>query len=124
MTQAQDIGKAASDFIQQDLKMDYVYDYMYHLLTEYSKLLQFKPEIPRNAVEICSETMACLRSGNERKFMTESLVKQPADSGPCAMPPPYDPATYYEVVKRKQSTNMRILQWEMKYWSKQNQTGS
>lgn len=104
--------------------MDYVYDYMYHLLTEYSKLLRFKPEIPQNAMEICSETMACPRSGNERKFMTESFIKHPAESGPCAMPPPYDPASLYGVVQRKQSTTMRILQWEMKYWSKQNQTGS
>ncbi|EOA20340.1 hypothetical protein CARUB_v10000648mg [Capsella rubella] len=121
---AQDIGKAASEFIQQELKMDYVYDYMYHLLNEYSKLLQFKPEVPPNAVEICSETMACTRSGNERKFMTESLVKHPAESGPCALPPPYDPVSLYSVAKRKQSTTARILHMEMKYWSKQNQTGS
>ncbi|CAH8365139.1 unnamed protein product [Eruca vesicaria subsp. sativa] len=121
---AQDIGKTASEFVQQELKMDYVYDYMYHLLTGYSKLLQFKPEIPKNAIEICSETMACPRSGNERKFMTESLVTQPAETGPCTMPPPYDPASFYAVEKRKQSTSTRILQWEMKYWSKQNQTGS
>ncbi|KFK27674.1 hypothetical protein AALP_AA8G414000 [Arabis alpina] len=120
---AQDIGKAASEFIQEELKMDYVYDYMYHLLTEYSKLLQFKPEIPQSAVEICSETMACPRSGNEQKFMMESLVKHPAETGPCAMPPPYDPALFYSVKKRKQSTATRILQWETKYWSKQNQTG-
>ncbi|CAN8264982.1 unnamed protein product [Cochlearia groenlandica] len=121
---AQDIGKSASYFIQEELKMDYVYDYMYHLLTEYSKLLQFKPEIPQNAVEICSETMACPRSGNERKFMMESLVKRPADTSPCAMPSPYDPASFYAVTKRKQSTTVRIQQWEMKYWSEQNQTGS
>ncbi|KAL0738505.1 hypothetical protein Bca4012_014715 [Brassica carinata] len=121
---AQDIGKTASEFIQQELKMDYVYDYMYHLLTDYSKLLQFKPEIPQNAVEICSETMACPRSGNERKFMMESLVKRPAETGPCAMPPPYDPASFYAVEKRKRSAAKRLLQWETKYWNKQNQTGS
>ncbi|KAH7854610.1 hypothetical protein Vadar_015909 [Vaccinium darrowii] len=34
--QAQDIGKAASDFIQQDLKMDHVYEYMFHLLSDYA----------------------------------------------------------------------------------------
>ncbi|KAK3017594.1 hypothetical protein RJ639_004828, partial [Escallonia herrerae] len=36
---AQAIGKAASNFIQEELKMDYVYDYMFHLLNEYAKLL-------------------------------------------------------------------------------------
>ncbi|KAH7854881.1 hypothetical protein Vadar_018717 [Vaccinium darrowii] len=33
---AQDIGKAASDFNQQDLKMDQVYEYMFHLLCYYA----------------------------------------------------------------------------------------
>ncbi|KAF7148521.1 hypothetical protein RHSIM_Rhsim03G0183600 [Rhododendron simsii] len=37
---AQEIGKAGSDFTQEDLKMDYVYDYMFHLLNEYAKLMR------------------------------------------------------------------------------------
>ncbi|KAF2590035.1 hypothetical protein F2Q70_00040517 [Brassica cretica] len=121
---AQDIGKKASEFVQQELKMDYVYDYMYHLLTQYSKLLRFKPEIPKNSTELCSETMACPRDGNERKFMMESLVTHPAETGPCTMPPPYDPASFFSVLKRRQSTARRIEQWESKYWRKHNQTRS
>ncbi|CAA0385165.1 unnamed protein product [Arabidopsis thaliana] len=124
MRKAQDIGKKASEFVQQELKMDYVYDYMFHLLIQYSKLLRFKPEIPQNSTELCSEAMACPRDGNERKFMMESLVKRPAETGPCAMPPPYDPASFYSVLKRRQSTTSRIEQWESKYWRKQNKTGS
>lgn len=110
--------------MQQELKMDYVYDYMYHLLTQYSKLLRFKPEIPKNSTELCSETMACPRDGNERKFMMESLVTHPAETGPCTMPPPYDPASFFSVLKRRQSTARRIEQWESKYWRKHNQTRS
>ncbi|KAF8081579.1 hypothetical protein N665_0879s0034 [Sinapis alba] len=121
---AENIGKKASEFVQQELKMDYVYDYMYHLLTQYSKLLRFKPEIPKNSTELCSETMACPRDGNERKFMMESLVKHPAETGPCTMPPPYDPASFFSVLKRRQSTTRRIEQWESKYWRKQNKTRS
>ncbi|XP_010503544.1 PREDICTED: protein O-glucosyltransferase 1-like isoform X2 [Camelina sativa] len=124
MRKAQDIGRKASEFVQQELKMDYVYDYMFHLLTQYSKLLRFKPEIPQNSTELCSEAMACPRDGNERKFMMESLVKHPAETGPCTMPPPYDPASFYSVLKRRQSTTSRIEQWESKYWRKQNKTGS
>jgi hypothetical protein len=30
--------------------MDYVYDYMFHLLTEYAKLLRFKPTKPPEVV--------------------------------------------------------------------------
>ena len=32
--------------------MDNVYDYMFHLLNEYSKLLKFKPTMPEKAVEL------------------------------------------------------------------------
>ncbi|KAF2297800.1 hypothetical protein GH714_003157 [Hevea brasiliensis] len=89
--QAQAIGKAASDFIQEELKMDYVYDYMFHLLNMYAKLLKFEPRVTQGAVELCSEVMACPADGLERKFMTESLVKSPSVTGPCTMPPAYEP---------------------------------
>ncbi|KAI3680344.1 hypothetical protein L2E82_50447 [Cichorium intybus] len=56
---AQEIGSVASRFIQEDLRMEHVYDYMFHLLTGYSKLLKYKPTVPENATELCSETMAC-----------------------------------------------------------------
>lgn len=101
MQKAQAIGKAASEFVLEDLKMDYIYDYMLHLLTEYAKLLKFKPTIPKNAVELCSETMACSATDSEKKFMTESLVKGPSDKSPCTMPPPYDRATFQSLLKRK-----------------------
>ncbi|KAL8106791.1 hypothetical protein AgCh_023529, partial [Apium graveolens] len=48
--------------------MDYVYDYMFHLLNEYAKLLRFEPKIPEKAVEFCSETTACKAEGTEKKF--------------------------------------------------------
>ena len=47
--------------------MDYIYDYMLHLLTEYAKLLRYKPTIPENAVEICTESMACPAQGLHRE---------------------------------------------------------
>uniref|UniRef100_F6I5Z6 Glycosyl transferase CAP10 domain-containing protein n=1 Tax=Vitis vinifera TaxID=29760 RepID=F6I5Z6_VITVI len=56
---AQEIGKAGSNFIHEELKMDFVYDYMFHLLNEYSKLLKFKPAVLPGAVELCLETMDC-----------------------------------------------------------------
>ncbi|XP_010550766.1 PREDICTED: O-glucosyltransferase rumi homolog isoform X1 [Tarenaya hassleriana] len=123
---AEEMGKKGSEFIMQQLKMEYVYDYMYHLLTEYSKLLRFKPEVPRQAGEGCSESMACPRDGNERKFMRESLVKRPSETGPCLMPPPYDPASFYSLIKKKDTTFARIHAWERRYWlmHKKNQTGN
>ncbi|KAF8379485.1 hypothetical protein HHK36_028920 [Tetracentron sinense] len=115
-TQAQAIGKAASNFIQEDLKMDYVYDYMFHLLIEYAKLLKFKPTIPQNAVELCSEKMACPADGLEKKFMMESMVMSPKDTGPCSMPPPYDPASLQAFLDRKSNLTKQVEMWEKKSW--------
>ena len=62
-------------------------------VNEYAKLLKFKPPIPRRAVELCSEMMACPAKGTWEKFMVESMVKSPSDLTPCTLPPPYDPSS-------------------------------
>ncbi|KAK4839518.1 hypothetical protein QYF36_022503 [Acer negundo] len=110
------IGKAASDFIQEELKMDYVYDYMFHLLNQYSKLLKFKPTIPRKATELCSETMACQAEGLQKKFMMDSLVTSPAETSPCTLPPPYDPSSLNAVLRRKENSIRKVELWEKNYW--------
>ncbi|KAI4315398.1 hypothetical protein L6164_028213 [Bauhinia variegata] len=122
---AQTIGKAASDFIQQELKMDYVYDYMFHLLNEYSKLLKFEPRVPVGAVELCAETMACPRSGSEKKFMTQSLVKSPSQKSPCSLPPPFEPTSLRDFYGTKLNLIRRVETWEDTYWknfTQQSQT--
>ena len=63
MKQAEEIGKGGSHYIRENLKMKFVYDYMFHVLQEYAKLLKFKPAIPKGAVEICPETVACPMNG-------------------------------------------------------------
>ncbi|KAK8498807.1 hypothetical protein V6N12_066948 [Hibiscus sabdariffa] len=113
---AQAIGEAASNFIQEDLKMDNVYNYMFHLLNEYAKLLKFKPAIPLTAVELCSETMACQETGTWRKFMVESLVMSPSNAIPCAMPPPYEPYQLREFLERKANSTRQVEMWEDQYW--------
>ncbi|KAJ9188353.1 hypothetical protein P3X46_003717 [Hevea brasiliensis] len=116
--QAQAIGEAASNFIQEDLKMDYVYDYMYHILNEYAKLLKYKPRIPPGAVELCSESMACAVNGVQGKFMRESMVVYPSDTNPCTMPPPYDPSALAEFLNRKDTSIRQVEMWENEYWQK------
>lgn len=81
--QAQLIGKAASRFIQEEVKMENVYDYMFHLLNEYAKLQKYKPIIPERAQEVCAGSMACPSRGRLRKSMFESMVKSPSNSRPC-----------------------------------------
>ncbi|TKY45178.1 O-glucosyltransferase rumi-like [Spatholobus suberectus] len=117
---AHEIGMAASDFIQEELKMDYVYDYMFHLLNSYAKLFRYKPSISANATELCVESMVCGAEGLEKKFMMESLVKGPANSNPCTMPSPYDPPSLHAQLKRKESSIQQVESWEKSYWEKQN----
>ncbi|XP_042057491.1 O-glucosyltransferase rumi homolog isoform X3 [Salvia splendens] len=117
--EAQAIGKAASSFIQDELKMDYVYDYMFHLLSEYAKLLKYKPTVPKKAFELCSELMACRANGIEKKFMVDSLVG-PASTEPCTMPPPYNPASLHSVIERKDDGMKQVDTWEREYWKNHN----
>ncbi|KAF5464228.1 hypothetical protein F2P56_014320 [Juglans regia] len=84
---AQAIAEMASKFIQEDLKMEFVYDYMFHLLSEYGKLFKYQPTIPPGAVEVCSETtLACPGDGLWRKFMVDSMVTSPKATLPCTIP--------------------------------------
>ncbi|KAM0047335.1 putative protein xylosyltransferase [Helianthus debilis subsp. tardiflorus] len=117
---AQEIGKAASNFIQEELKMDKVYDYMFHLLTEYSKLLKYKPTIPEKAVELCSESMACSSEGFEKQFMMESMIKGPSPMNPCTMPPPYEPQALKSLLRRKTNSVLQVEKWERGYFENQN----
>ncbi|KAL9671110.1 hypothetical protein QQ045_008676 [Rhodiola kirilowii] len=114
---SQEIGKAASQFILEDVKMDYVYDYMFHLLNEYAKLLKFKPTIPQKAVEFCSETMACPAQGVAKDFMMESLEKGPAVKTPCTLPPPYDPQSLFALKRRQANSIRQVETWENNYWN-------
>uniref|UniRef100_A0A5B7BFV0 Glycosyl transferase CAP10 domain-containing protein n=1 Tax=Davidia involucrata TaxID=16924 RepID=A0A5B7BFV0_DAVIN len=109
---AQEIGKAGSKFIQEELKMKHVYDYMFHLLYEYAKLLKYQPIVPQGAVEVCSETLACSGKGLKKKYKINSMVKGPADTSPCTMPPPYDPAILQAFLQRKSKLTKQVEMWE------------
>ena len=113
------MGKAASDFIQQELKMDYVYDYMFHLLTEYASLLNFEPQVPKGAVEVCSQSMACSAKGTAKMFMMESLVKEPSSTSPCIIPPD-EPELLRNIQKRNVNLIRLVEKWEDKYWESTN----
>lgn len=92
--------------------MDYVYDYMLHLLTEYAKLLQYKPTVPERATELCSESVACAAEGLVKTFMMDSRAKWVHDSEPCTLPPPFDPKELKEISKRKDEAIKQVEMWE------------
>ncbi|AQK53957.1 downstream target of AGL15 2 [Zea mays] len=113
-SRAQRIGKQGSNFIQKELSMEYVYDYMFHLLTEYAKLLRFKPRKPPEAIEVCPESLACQAIGREKKFMEDSMVRSASDAGPCDLPPPFSPEEFKALRRRREKAMKRIETWVQK----------
>lgn len=117
--QAKAIGEAASKFIGEDLKMENVYDYMFHLLNEYAKLFKYKPTVPAGAIELCAETMACQANGTWRNFMEESLVKSPSERAPCSLTS-NDPKAVGILLEKKASSTRQVEMWENEYWQNLN----
>ncbi|KAG6515782.1 hypothetical protein ZIOFF_026212 [Zingiber officinale] len=85
-SEAEAIGKKGQSFMEE-LEMDRVYDYMYHLLVEYSKLQDFKPVPPPSAQEVCADSILCLTDEKQRQFL-ETSYASPSTSMPCTLPPP------------------------------------
>lgn len=93
--------------------MKNVYEYMFHLLNEYSKLLTYKPRVPEGAIEVCLETLACNGEGLIKKFLMESMVEEPQHTrSPCTLPPPYDPQDLHDFLERKESLIKKVRMWE------------
>ncbi|KAK4418650.1 O-glucosyltransferase rumi [Sesamum alatum] len=109
---AQEIGKAGSQFVQEQLKMQNIYDYCFHVLNEYAKLLKYKPTVPEGSVETCSETLICSVKGQKRRFRKHSMVKNPSDTLPCALPDPYDPAELRAFIEEKENLKRKVILWE------------
>ncbi|KAF0906830.1 hypothetical protein E2562_013228 [Oryza meyeriana var. granulata] len=86
--QARRMGLAGSGFARDEMAMEYVYDYMLHVLRRYASLLQYRPTVPERAVELCPESMACPAQGRDRDLMMQSREQYVADYEPCTMPPP------------------------------------
>ncbi|CAO2835098.1 unnamed protein product [Amaranthus hypochondriacus] len=111
---AQKIAKAGSKFIQEQLMMDNVYDYMFHLLNEYSKLLKYKPSIDLGANEACSEKMACFEEALQKQFRLESMVKDPSEKDPCILQPPQEPQVIKAFLDKQDDVRRRVDEWVMK----------
>ncbi|KAI3806298.1 hypothetical protein L1987_22197 [Smallanthus sonchifolius] len=82
--QAEAIGKSVQDFMES-LNIDRIYDYMYHLIVEYAKLLDFKPVRPISALEECVDSLYCFADQNQTKFLARSATL-PSETPPCRLP--------------------------------------
>nr|UYE91542.1 putative glycosyltransferase [Anoectochilus roxburghii] len=73
--------------LMEELSMDRVYDYMFHLIQEYSKLQDFKPAPPRSSLEVCPDTVLCFADDKQRELLEKSS-SSPAATAPCILPQP------------------------------------
>ncbi|XP_042393435.1 O-glucosyltransferase rumi-like [Zingiber officinale] len=110
--EAQAMGKASFKFFEEEVKMDYVYDYMLHVLTDYAELLRYKPTVPEKATEICLESMACHVQDNVKKFMLESMEKSTGVSEPCKLPPPFAPEELRQLNDKKADAVRQTISWQ------------
>ncbi|KAD5317009.1 hypothetical protein R6Q59_032281 [Mikania micrantha] len=101
---AQEIGRRGSEFMKNELHMNFVYDYMLHLLTEYSKLLKYRPIITKNAVEVCS----CLGKDVVKAYKEMSKVKGPSETSPCTMDPPFEARELEALLEKKLNLTREI----------------
>ncbi|KAL4571145.1 hypothetical protein LXL04_017896 [Taraxacum kok-saghyz] len=101
-SQAKAIGKAAGDFMKE-MNMERVYDYMYHLINEYSKLLDFKPAKPASALEECVDSLLCYADESHREVLERSTAF-PSSTPPCKLPPPNG-----EMIKKQIEAKRNII---------------
>ncbi|PKI45425.1 hypothetical protein CRG98_034230 [Punica granatum] len=121
-SEAEKIGEEGARFARESLSIQRVYDYMFHLLSEYAKLQKFEVTVPPAAVELCSETMACPAEGQVKEYMMETLVKSPSTELPCSMPPPYEDHELREFMQRKENITKQVEMWEAEYWDNLNKS--
>ncbi|CAN8295180.1 unnamed protein product [Cochlearia groenlandica] len=81
---AERIGKRGQGYMES-INMNRVYDYMFHLITEYSKLQKFKPEKPSSAKEVCAGSLLCFAEQKERELLERSRAVPSLDQ-PCTLP--------------------------------------
>ncbi|CAO2205419.1 unnamed protein product [Urochloa humidicola] len=112
--EARRMAEEGSGFAREELAMDYVYDYMLHLLTHYASLLRYKPTVPDKAVELCPEALACPAAQGRRdrerefKFMMESRERYVADYEPCTLPPPFSADELADIARRDHDVRAKV----------------
>ncbi|KAH9732022.1 CAP10 domain-containing protein [Citrus sinensis] len=114
--QARAIGRAGSRYMQEKLKMKYVYDYMFHLLIEYAKLLKFEPRIPNEGKKVCAQKLASSQNGLGKRFMVESMVNSSSETLPCTMPPPFEPLSLEAFFENNEMIKRQVEMREKDSW--------
>ncbi|KAJ0083213.1 hypothetical protein Patl1_31109 [Pistacia atlantica] len=102
-SEAETMGQRGQDFMES-LSMDRVYDYMFHLIAEYSKLQDLAPSPPSSALEVCVDSLLCLADANQRKFL-ERTYTFPSPTPPCKLEPPNQSVIKSWMNEKKEAIN-------------------
>ncbi|KAK8697783.1 hypothetical protein V6N13_113920 [Hibiscus sabdariffa] len=83
-SQAEAIGKRAQQ-LMESISMDRVYDYMFHLISQYAKLQDFKPVPPPSAQQVCEESLLCFADEKQKELLKKSAVTTVSPTPPCTL---------------------------------------
>lgn len=97
----------------ESISMNRVYDYMFHLIAEYSKLQKFKPEKPSSAKEVCAGSLLCFAEQKERDLLERSRVVVPSLDRPCQLPDA-DRNRLERLIQQKEKTIENVRYMEMR----------
>ncbi|XVF46743.1 hypothetical protein PTKIN_Ptkin03bG0052800 [Pterospermum kingtungense] len=82
-SEAEAIGRRGQQ-LMESISMDRVYDYMFHLISEYAKLQDFKPIPPPSAQEVCEESLLCLAEPKQKEFLRKAAASI-SPNPPCSL---------------------------------------
>lgn len=89
----QEVGRRGRKFCEEDLKMENVYNYMYHILRYYGSLQRFKPERRPDFEHITIENLKDVdpKTGKFTSWYADNKLEEAATTPPCTLPPPQSP---------------------------------
>ena len=93
--------------------MDYVYDYMFHLLSEYSKLQDFKPVVPSSAQLLCEKSVFCFADDPKIKDFLRRSKSTVSNMPPCIFSH-YDHQYIQNTERQREQNTEKIWGWEKK----------
>lgn len=86
--QAETVARRGVKFLKEDLTIDFIYDYMLHLLQAYAKLQRFQPTVPPHAEELCPAKLLCSSGPSAQAMMRMNTIQSRIAHQPCVMKPP------------------------------------
>ncbi|XP_010542663.1 PREDICTED: O-glucosyltransferase rumi homolog [Tarenaya hassleriana] len=109
-SKAEAIGRRGQGYMES-ISMNRVYDYMFHLINEYSRLQTFNPRKPSSAKEVCPESLLCFAEQKERELLEKSTAELSRDP-PCKLPE-VDSELMERWIQRKKKTIEDVRSMEM-----------